>query len=174
MGIPRYGKEVHLSARGNWKTLDITCITRGFEFQPIIWHFLLFTTSPHASKKESNTCLNMEEIITDAPPSNRVSYENCKWFIFLTPQTICKPSIFPTILSWSSFMLKVLEKIMKRRGERKHPWCNPMLILKNYVSLTFTRGEIQGLLMQESTHFIKLELNANRSKTWKRKPCLTW
>lgn len=84
IGIPKYLKEDRFSAMENWNTWAISLKVLGEEFHSKIWHFLLLTSPPEASRKESKIPLNREAMVVEAPPKIRVSFANCEWFMFFT------------------------------------------------------------------------------------------
>jgi len=83
MGIPKYWKEDQFSTTLKWKFCDIICLTRCLTFQQKIWYFLSFTSPPDASRNESIICLNLTTMVTEVPPTDKVSSANCKWLHFL-------------------------------------------------------------------------------------------
>jgi hypothetical protein len=77
-----------------------------------------------------------------------VSLENWELFILLTPLVIIKPGMVHVLISYSSILYRDFSMRTYNIGESGHPCHNPILAWKKRVVLPFTRGVIQGLVIQ--------------------------
>jgi hypothetical protein len=82
--------------------------------------FYVINLLSEASRKESRMTLNLEAMITEAPPKSKVSSANCEWFIFFTPQEFEDQEGFHSLFLAQVF-LRASTTMMKSNGERGHP-----------------------------------------------------